>query len=129
MAADYIIETKERCIRIVFSGAVSVAEMYEGRRQMMADPDFDRSFSHLVDVRAVETIEMNGYTIKEFAQEQVLAGGARRAIVISRSHDVGLARMFQIYRELAGGREAIEIFTDMRAARKWLGLPSVDARG
>ena len=122
MAADYIIDTQTRSIRITFSGAVSVAEMYEQRRQMMADPAFDRSFSHLVDARTVETIEMNGFTVKEFAQEQVLAGSARRAIVISRTHDVGLARMFQIYRELAGGKEAIEIFTDMQSARQWLGL-------
>jgi hypothetical protein len=124
VAADYTIDTYTRSIRIAYSGAVSVAEMYEGRRQMMADPAFDRSFSHLVDTRGVETIEMNGFTIKQFAQEQVLGGGARRAIVIPRVHDAGLARMFQIYRELAGGAEEIEIFTDIEAARKWLGLPS-----
>lgn len=128
MAADYTIDTYARSIQITFSGAVSVAEMYEGRRRMMADPVFDRSFSHLVDTRAVETIEMNGFTIKQFAQEQVLAGGARRAIVISRAHDVGLARMFQIYRDLAGGGEEIEIFSDIETARKWLGLPSGDRR-
>lgn len=125
MAADYIIDTKTRSIRIVFSGSVSVAEMYEGRHQMMSDPAFDRSFSHLVDARSVDTIEMNGYTVKQFAQEQVLAASARRAIVIPRSRD-GLARMFQIYRELAGGTEEIEIFSDIQTARKWLGLPSAD---
>jgi len=122
VAADYTIDTKTQSIRITFSGAVSITEMYESRRKMLADAAFDCSFSHLVDVRAVETIEMNGFTIKDFAQEQTLAGSARRAIVISRSHDAGLPRMFQIFRELAGGKEAIEIFGDMRAAQKWLGL-------
>lgn len=124
MATDYIIDARTRSVRITFSGAVTVAEMYEGRRQMMDDPAFDRSFSHLVDTRAIETIEMNGFTIKEFAQEQVLAGDARRAIVIPRAPDTGLARMFQIYRALAGGGEKIEIFHDIEVARKWLGLPS-----
>ena len=96
--------------------------MYDGRRRMMSDPAFDPSFSQLVDTRPVTTFEMNGYTVKQFAQEHVLAPGSRRALVMSRPRDLGLARMFQIYRRLAGGTEATEIFSDMEAAQKWLGL-------
>jgi hypothetical protein len=32
--------------------------------------------------------------------------------------------MFQIYRQLAGGSEQIEIFNNMENALRWLGLPS-----
>jgi hypothetical protein len=53
----------------------------------------------------------------------VLADNARRAIVLSNTPDFGLARMFQIYRGLAGGHEEIQIFQQMDAAIKWLGLP------
>jgi hypothetical protein len=30
--------------------------------------------------------------------------------------------MFQIYRELAGGTEEIQLFNDIDQAQKWLGL-------
>jgi len=126
VATHYTIDVQTRSVRISYSGSVTIAEMYEGRRQMLADPLFDRTFCHLVDTRSVATIEMNGFTIKDFAQEQVLAGGGRRAIVVPRSPDTALARMFQIYRQVAGGEEKTEIFRDMEDARKWLGLPPKD---
>lgn len=124
LPADYIIDKDTRTIRLVLYGRLTVAEMYDGRHRMMSDSAFDRAFSQLVDARPVETFEMNGYTIKQFAQEHVFAPGARRAIVMTKLPDLGLARMFQIYRRLAGGTETIELFSDIDKARGWLGLPS-----
>ena len=123
MPADYIIDKNVRLVRIIFTGRVTTAEMYDGRHRMLANPAFDPAFSHLVDARAATTFEMNGYSIKQFAQKQVLTDNARRAIVLSNTPDIGLARMFQIYRGLAGGHEEIQIFQQMYAAIKWLGLP------
>jgi hypothetical protein len=124
LPTEYIIDTNARVVRIIFSGRVTITEMYDGRRRMMSDPAFDPSFSQLVDTRPVTTFEMNGYTIKRFAQEQVFSPGARRAIVATNTPDLGLARMFQIYRQLAGGTETTEIFSDMDRAQEWLGLRS-----
>ena len=124
MATDFIIDADMRLVLILFSGRVTVAEMYDGRHRMMADPGFGRSFSQLVDARSVTTFEMKAYTIKEFAQEHVFSASARRAIVMKYTPDFGLARMFQIYRELAGDTGVIQIFDDMDKAIKWLGLPS-----
>jgi len=121
--ADYIIDKNVRLVRIIFTGRVTTAEMYDARHRMLADPAFDPAFSHLVDACAATTFEMNGYSIKQFAQKQVLADNARRAIVLSNSPDFGLARMFQIYREIAGGNEEIQIFQQIDPAIKWLGLP------
>ncbi len=121
MAAEYTIDPTARLVRVIFSGRLTVAEMYDRRTRLMADPAFDSSFSQLVDARAVTHFEMNGYTIKQWAQEHVAAAGARRAIVLSRNADLGLARMFQIHRELAGGGDEIEVFRDLDTALKWLG--------
>jgi hypothetical protein len=41
--------------------------MYDARRRMASDP-FDRKFSQLVDARSVTSVEMNGYTVKKFAE-------------------------------------------------------------
>jgi hypothetical protein len=124
MATGYIIDPDRRLIRITFSGRVSVAEMYEGRRDMMADPAFRLGYSRLVDARSVTSLEMNGYSVKKFAQEHAVARGGRRAIVMSSAPVRGLARMFQIYRELAGATEVTELFDDMDNALRWLGLPA-----
>lgn len=123
MAADYTIDTNNRTVRVTYSGRVTIAEMYDARRRMVNDPAFDPTFSQLVDAQPVTIFEMNGYSVKQFAQEQVFSPGARRAIVASNAPDLGLARMFQIYRQLAGGTETTEIFSDMDKAREWLGLP------
>ena len=104
------------------SGRVTAAEMYGYRRRMLLDPAFNPAFSLLVDARTATGFEMNGYSIKQFAEEQVLAGGARRAIVMSNSPDLALARMFQIYRELAGGMDRTELFEDLDKAILWLVL-------
>ena len=122
MAIDCTIDPSKGLVRVIYTGRVSVAEMYDCRRRLVADPAFDSTFSQLVDARSVTSFEMNGYTIKRWAQEHVAAAGARRAIVMSRTTDLGLARMFQIYRELAGGAEEIQLFNDIDQAQKWLGL-------
>jgi len=122
LAAEYSIDTKTRTVRILMSGRVTAAEMYGYRRRMLLDPAFNPAFSLLVDARTATGFEMNGYSIKQFAEEQVLAGGARRAIVMSNSPDLALARMFQIYRELAGGMDRTELFEDLDKAILWLGL-------
>ncbi len=124
MAAHYVIDVKNGIVRTTYSGFLTIAEMYETRRGMLADPTFKPAFAHLVDARGVKTFEINGYTIKLFSQEHVLARDARRAIVMGSTPDLGLARMFQIYRELARGAETNQIFRDMDEAVKWLGLPS-----
>lgn len=122
MATAYTIDPSNKLIRVVYSGRVPIAEMYDCRRRLMGDPAFDSAFSQLVDARAVTSFEMNGYTVKRWAEEHVAAAGARRAIVMSRTPDLGLARMFQIYREIAGGAEKIEVFNDITQAHKWLRL-------
>ena len=108
MATDYTIDPRLGLIRVNYSGRVTVAEMYERRRHLMADPSYDRTFSQLIDARSVITLEMNGFTIKRYAEEHVAAAGARRAIVMTHAPVIGLARMFQIYRELAGGADGFQ---------------------
>jgi hypothetical protein len=122
VATDYTIDPSNRLVRVIYSGRVTIAEMYDRRRRLVAEPAFDSTFAQLVDARAVTSFEINGYTIKPWAEQHVAATGARRAIVLSRSADLGLARMFQIYRELAGGTEEIQLFNDIDQAQKWLGL-------
>jgi hypothetical protein len=124
MAADYQIDTKNRSVWLTYSGYLRIAEMYDAGRRMASDPEFDRKFSQLVAARSVTSVEMNDYTVKKFAQEHVFAPSARRAVVLSQPLHVALARMFQIYRQLAGGSEQIEIFNNMENALRWLGLPS-----
>jgi hypothetical protein len=73
MAADYQIDTKNRSVRLTYSGYLRIAEMYDARRRMASDPGFDRKFSQLVDARSVTSVEMNGYTVGATSRRIVAA--------------------------------------------------------
>ena len=58
-------------------------------------------------------ISMGGFVL-----ERIEHGKA--AIVTSKVHDYGLSRMFQVFSEIDNFPLEIEVFRDMKSARKWL---------
>jgi hypothetical protein len=84
------------------------------------DPKFDPSFSQLCDLRAVTSITTSVETLRSLAQTSLFQPAARRAFVVGREVDFGLARLFQAYSEAQGG--TVEVFRNMSDAEVWLGL-------
>jgi hypothetical protein len=84
------------------------------------DPKFDPSFRQLCDLRAVTRITTSVETLRSLAQSSLFHPGARRAFVVGREVDFGLARLFQAYSEAEGG--TVEVFRNMSEAEAWLGL-------
>jgi hypothetical protein len=77
----------------------------------------------LIDATTVTDPEANSDLIRKLAKGHVFQKGSRRALVTGKSVIFGLARMFEIHRELAGGTEEIRIFFEMNKALVQLGLP------
>ena len=130
MATDYVIDTSLRLVRTTPSGHVTAAEIGDLRRRLLADAAFDPTFSQLIDASAVTKLDMGAPatdTIRALAQQYLFAPRSRQAIVVSAPHDLGLFRMFQTYRELAGGQEDIHICTTMEEALVWLESPPPSA--
>jgi hypothetical protein len=120
MAWSYVIDREKKLVISASTGMFTSADADEHQKALLADPDFDPDFSQLMDFSAVTQIPLDSGTIARLADRKVFSARSRRAIVVPSTLGYGLARMFTTYREIAGGEEKIEIFTDRNAALLWL---------
>ena len=121
MPASYQIDKSLGVVFSVGSGVVTDAEMLRHQEQLRHDPDFQPTFSQLLDFNAMIEAQISAAAIQRLAGAGFFAKGARRAIVVNSDVAFGLARMFQMHSDHSG--EQIEIFRDLDKARQWLGLP------
>jgi hypothetical protein len=90
------------------------------RRKFAGDPNFKPDFFQLYDVRDVTRASLTASEVIELAKTPIFAPDARRACITTNGETYGIARMFQIYRELNGGNEQIRLFRSIEAAEAWL---------
>jgi hypothetical protein len=124
VAASFTIDVNTRLIYVILSGVVTLEDLLGGRKRMLADTNFDPTFSQIIDMRQTISLRLTGESVRQLAHEHVFAAGARRALVVPNDLPLEMARMFEIYRMLAGGKESLRLFPDMEAARRWLRLPA-----
>ena len=108
----------------VYSGTVDDTELLGTYNALISSPGYDASLNDLVDLRAVEKLDVTGDALRELARAFALVVDrrryrTRRAIVAPMDHVYGMARMYEILRSDAP--EEIRVFRDMEAARAWLG--------
>jgi hypothetical protein len=120
MPCDYVID-KER--RMVLSSAWDVftaAEALDHQNRLRSDVNFDPSFAQLLDGTRVTKVEATPNDVQLLAERTIFSPSSRRAFVTSHTATFGVLRMFQVYRELAGAAEQIQVFHDMPSALEWL---------
>jgi hypothetical protein len=120
MPCDYVID-KER--RLVLSSAWDVftaAEAMDHQNRLRSDVNFDPDFFQLLDGTRVTKVEATPNDVRLLADRTIFSPSSRRALVTSHTATFGLLRMFQVYRELAGAAEQIQVFHDIDSALKWL---------
>ena len=110
----------QRLVRSRLWGVVSDPDLREHARLLRADPAFDPSHNHLVDLREVTELRVARDTIEAVARVSVFARGVRRAVVASSDFHYGMARMFEIFSDGTG--RTVTVFRDVREAEDWLGL-------
>jgi hypothetical protein len=121
MPADFFIDGK---LGVVFSkawGILNKADGYEHMDRLVGHPEFDPKFRQLFDFREVIEVDLTGDEIRILAKRNIFQAPSRRAFVVRSKLHFGLARMFEIYREVAG-EEGIMVFAEMQEAVSWLGL-------
>jgi hypothetical protein len=125
MPSDYVIDAEHGLVRSRVWGAAADAELFDHQRRLAADPRFNSDFSQLIDSRDVTSTEgLTGSGIESVALRHLYGPRSRRAIVVSRPDTFGIARMFESYREISGGEEAIHVFWNLADALAWLEIPS-----
>jgi len=119
MPAFFEIEKDHRLVITSASGVVTMAEALAHNQKLRKDPDFDPSFSQLIDLSNVTKIELNREDILTLAQDPILSDNSRRAILATGDLTFGLARMFEMFRE-SKGKETIRVFRNRDEARAWV---------
>jgi hypothetical protein len=118
--AVHEIDIPRRLVLTAEWGELSDADLRGLYDRIAEDPAFDPTFRQLCDLRNVTRITASVETLRYLAQSRIFHPGVRRAFVVGREVDFGLARLFQAYSETEG--QVVEVFRSMSEAEVWLGL-------
>jgi hypothetical protein len=120
------VNAAERLRYSVFSGDIGDRELIAAFRRSMESPDFDPTLNGLVDLRAVQRLDVTSSGIWELAQVLRVADRSRTArrvaIVAPSDFQFGMARMAATLLSTGGLATEYHAFRDMTEAREWLGL-------
>jgi hypothetical protein len=83
------------------------------------DPDFNPEFSQVSDFMHLTEIDFGPEDVRLFAKRNIFSPRSRRAFVVKDDLQFGLARMFEIHREL-NGESGIRVFRTFDEALDWV---------
>lgn len=98
MPASYKIDKDKRLVLMNAWGVLTFADAVAHRDKLLADPDFDPSFSQISDFTAVTKVAISAHELRQLAGLAVFAPQARRAFVAPADEKFGLGRMFVAHR-------------------------------
>jgi len=119
MPASYHLDPSRRLVLTHSSGVLSDQDVRDVYASIRNDPAFEPTFQQLCDLRDVTRITASVDTLRDLARSHIFATGTKRAFVVRREVDYGMARLFQAY--VAEG-VVLEVFRDIEEAEIWLGL-------
>jgi hypothetical protein len=119
MPDDYRIDRPFRRVVSAVVGVYSFDVAVGRMRRLQKDPEFDPSFSLLIDFREATRIDLTHDEIVELSAIHVFAPESKRAYIVANPEQFGLARMFASYR--SPKKESVfRVFTDLAEAVAWL---------
>jgi len=119
MAAYFRIDKERRLVMTTAAGVFTFADGLAHQERLTTDPDFDPSFSQLMDLTHVTKIEFGSEDVRRLAQRSVFAPDARRAILVNCDVIFGLAQKFVAFRESLG-EQGLRVFRSIDEALSWV---------
>jgi hypothetical protein len=119
MPAFYKIDKDRRLVISSATGAFNKEDALGHQNRLRADPDFDPTYSQLMDFTHVTQILLTAVDVQQLALANIFSKESRRAFLVANDLAFGLARMFEILRENAG-EEGIRIFRNLEEALDWV---------
>ena len=101
-------------------GHLTVDDVRACQQELMARPEFDPTWAHIVDARDAVEFDMSSAEVRQLAETSVLAPSARRAMVATTPSIFGLFRMYSTLFELQVGGSAVGVFTTLDDAIEWV---------
>lgn len=100
----------------------ALTQLLSLRRALADNPQFDPTYAIVVDMEDVDLTRLTSGMIATLANANTFAPTARRAFVAAELAHFGVARMFQIQRELSGTVGDIMVCRSLSEALQWLGV-------
>jgi hypothetical protein len=119
MPAFYKIDKEHRVVLSTASGVFDLAAALAHQDQLLVDPDFNPSYSQLLDYSHVTEVRIDTNDVRKLAERSVFWPCSRRAIYVTRDIEYGFARMFEMLRENAG-EKGIRVFRNLDDALTWI---------
>ncbi|MGC2198029.1 MAG: hypothetical protein WA628_25390 [Terriglobales bacterium] len=115
---EYSIDPEKALVLVRMASKISARDIENYAKALRTDPLFVPAFSEIVDLRAVEEVEITPAEAIALADRvDPFAPSSRRAFVAINDYQANSARMHQMLRSPA---KSIAIFTTMEAAERWI---------
>jgi hypothetical protein len=119
VSAFYKIDKERRLVLSSGAGVLTKEDILGHMERLSKDPDFDPDFSQLMDFTQITALEIGPEDVRRFAERNIFSSHSRRAMVVRNDLQFGLARMFEIHREL-NGETGIRVFRTLDEALDWI---------
>ncbi|MGH9741812.1 MAG: hypothetical protein ACRD51_05605 [Candidatus Acidiferrum sp.] len=119
MPAFYKIDKERKVVLSSGTGVFTKEDALSHQDRLVADPDFDSSYSQLLDFTHITRIDLTATDVQHLALRNIFSPQSRRAILVPTDLGFGLGRMFEILRENAG-EQGIRIFRNLEEALDWV---------
>jgi hypothetical protein len=126
MPVQYFIDKRHGLVITSAWDLVTFPEYKVHQDQLIADPEFNPAFNHLLDSTHVTKINLNTSEIRAITSRSVFSSTSKRAIIAPNPAYFGVARMAEVYHSMAGSPSQVRVFRDLSSALKWLGLEASD---
>jgi hypothetical protein len=119
MPTFYKIDKDRKLVMSTGSGVLTLADALAHQEKLSKEPDFDPSFSQLVDLTQVTNLEFSSVDVRRLAQKSSFSPTSRRAVLVGSDIVYGLSRMYEAFRSISG-EKGIRIFRDLNEALEWV---------
>jgi hypothetical protein len=119
MPAFYKIDKERKLVMSSGSGVLTREDLVGHQNRLLKDPDFDPDFSQLLDFTNLAKVDVTPEDVRLAARKNIFSPHSRRAFLVKDDLQFGLARMFEIHRELAG-EKGIRVFRNIDEALDWV---------
>lgn len=121
VGVQFTIDVEQRLVIATFAGELTDAEALGLASMARSNPDFDPSFSLILDFSGVTAGTLSTSAIQEFSQrESILSPTSMHVVVAPQDHMFGAARMAQVLSRQT--RPKVTVVRTLDEARKVLGL-------
>jgi hypothetical protein len=119
MPAFYKIDKERKLVMSSGSGVLTREDLLGHQERLLKDPEFDPTFSQLSDLTQITKVDVTPEDVRLAARKNIFSPQSRRALLVKDDLQFGLARMFEIHRELAG-EKGIRVFRNIDEALDWI---------